>query len=168
MPSSKLGDEYDSDAHIAEMEAERLAIAIANLSSTTDTSPPHLKIMRAEKRLVELKKYGPRHPAIAVASAAVADFVKSYRASLPQIPKLREIGTLFNQCPYCNAALSPRPKRKTICKACGSAIHVKKRPIDGESALMTEKNLTEVEEDWMNDFHAKERKALESRIHQRT
>ena len=51
--------------------------------------------------------------------------------------RFSEIGNLDAVCPYCNARLEKKPGRKKKCPHCGSYIHVRTRPSDGERVLVT-------------------------------
>lgn len=56
-------------------------------------------------------------------------------------------------CPYCNADLSPAPKRKKKCPACGGLVFVRTRPSDRRKVWVTEAQAQELE-DLRAEYHS--------------
>ena len=67
-------------------------------------------------------------------------------------PNLTKIGNIDSICPYCFAALTKKPSRKSKCPHCGQYIYVRTRPIDRQRVLVTLNQASEIEAQWCN-FH---------------
>lgn len=70
-----------------------------------------------------------------------------------ELKKMREIGNLDDECPYCSALLEKRPQKKTKCPHCGNFIFVRTRPTDRKRVLVTENQAMEIEDQW-DEIHS--------------
>jgi len=70
------------------------------------------------------------------------DYNQLLKNAVAQLPSealtIPHIGITDPICPYCRTPLKKMPGSKTICKSCGNAIRVSKRPSDNKKALFTD------------------------------
>jgi DNA-directed RNA polymerase subunit M/transcription elongation factor TFIIS len=57
-----------------------------------------------------------------------------------------QIGNVESVCPYCGSILERKPSRKRKCPECGQTIHVRKRPSDGATVLLTADQAQQIDE----------------------
>ncbi len=55
------------------------------------------------------------------------------------------LGTVTPECPYCRHIFDKMPQRKRTCPSCGQTLFSRKRPYDGEKALLTVADANAVE-----------------------
>ena len=59
-----------------------------------------------------------------------------------------DIGNAEPVCPYCNETLDKMPGRKKKCPSCGGFIYVRTRPNDKKKILISEDQISVIEEQW--------------------
>ena len=62
--------------------------------------------------------------------------------------KVKLLGMVDANCPYCNVKLEKQPGRKKKCPSCSNYIYVRTRPQDREKVLLREDQLIALEEQW--------------------
>lgn len=77
------------------------------------------------------------------------------------------IGNVESVCPYCDAGLEKRPKRKKKCPYCGNFVYVRTRPSDRKKVLVTEDDAQKIDEEWMKANGTYEAKQEQMRFERR-
>ena len=80
---------------------------------------------------------------------------------MPQI-SFDKLGNIDSKCPNCDYVLDTKPTKKKKCPNCGNYIFVRTRPLDRQKVLVTESQISKIEEQWTAYYEQIENEQLES------
>lgn len=94
------------------------------------------------------------------AAERAAERVRRYTPE--PVPPLTPIGRTDGRCPSCLTVMEPRlTAGKQSCGSCGKVVHSKRRPIDSAVVLVTDGELSLIEDEWKRDHEIKARSPRE-------